>query len=327
MCARILMSMAVVLFAIGMVTGAEPEKSAVELRSDVLVMGLPLAECEKGVYQIRLTGNVDKNGKGSGVLELDPNAPTFDELGFRSVGGNLPAISLECTLKIVKRKKFTMPDSPRIAAPLREVEWVIYAIEGPKITSKLFLTMEANVWSWSRLLVHDKEGKVRYVVAMRQPPPPEPCHPGCFPVGTPIRTPDGTQPVESIREGDVVTTVSPDGTASSHKVVSVFTTKNRLIEVRTESGNLVTTQTQPLALADGGMRAAGELKVGDRIWRWDGQARKAATVRSVSSTGREEPVFNVVLGDSAIFIADDFLARSKPPLHAPSTPKGADIKP
>jgi hypothetical protein len=136
---------------------------------------------------------------------------------------------------------------------------------------------------------------------------------GCFPAGTPIRTPDGARPVETIREGDVVTTVNRDGTASSHKVMSVFTTRNRLIEVRTDAGTLVTTQTQPLPLADGGIRAAGGLKVGERLWRWDGHERTAVTVQSVSSTRREEPVFNVVLGDSVIFIANDFLARSTPP--------------
>jgi hypothetical protein len=146
----ILVSAAIAILAIGMAKGAEPEKTAIELRSDVLVMGLPLSECEKGVYQIRLTGNVDNKGEGNGILELDPNAPTFDELGFQTVGSILPVVKLDCSIKVAKKKKFMMPDSPRIAAPLREVEWVIYSLEGPKIKSKLFLTMEASVWGWSR---------------------------------------------------------------------------------------------------------------------------------------------------------------------------------
>jgi hypothetical protein len=53
-------------------------------------------------------------------------------------------------------------------------------------------------------------------------------------------------------------------------VEGVFVTTNRLIEVRTSAGSLVTTETQPLALADGGLRAAGELKAGDEVWRWVG---------------------------------------------------------
>jgi hypothetical protein len=102
------------------------------------------------------------------------------------------------------------------------------------------------------------------------------------------------------------------------KVVAVFTTRNRLVEVRTEAGDLVTTETQPLALAGGGLRAAGELKPGDRVFRWDGRARQAVTVRSVTATGRQEQVFNLILGEPAIFVAGGFLVRSKPP-PPPST--------
>jgi hypothetical protein len=149
---------------------------------------------------------------------------------------------------------------------------------------------------------------------LRAPAPlTKPCHPGCFPAGTQVHIPTGTQPVERVREGDLVTAVGPDGSVSPGKVASVFTTKNRLVEVRTDAGDLVTTETQPLALADGGLRAAGELQAGDRVFRWDGRERLAVTVRSVSATGREEPVFNLILGDSASFVANGFLVRSKPP--------------
>jgi len=83
--------------------------------------------------------------------------------------------------------------------------------------------------------------------------------------------------------------------------------------VKTDAGNLLTTETQPLALVDGALRAAGDLKAGDRIWRWDAVERRAVTVKSVSATGREERVFNLVLGEPTVFVANGFLARSKPP--------------
>ena len=38
-----------------------------------------------------------------------------------------------------------------------------------------------------------------------------------------------------------------------------------------------------------------------------------AVVREVVDTGRDEPVFNLILGDSAVFVAGGFLARGKPP--------------
>jgi hypothetical protein len=147
-----------------------------------------------------------------------------------------------------------------------------------------------------------------------------PCHPGCFPAGTPILTPGGTRPVERVRAGDLVTTVGPGGAAAAGKVLAVFATRNRLVEVRTEAGGLVTTETQPLALASGGLRAAGELQAGDRVFRWDGGTRRAVAVRSVALTGRQERVFNLILGAPAVFVADGFLVRSKPPAPASAAP-------
>ena len=48
--------------------------------------------------------------------------------------------------------------------------------------------------------------------------------------------------------GDLVTTVGPDGVAAAGKVASVFVTRNRLVELRTETGILLTTATQPFSL-------------------------------------------------------------------------------
>jgi hypothetical protein len=164
----------------------------------------------------------------------------------------------------------------------------------------------------------------------RQRPPPviplEPCHPGCFPAGTTIMVPNGSKPIDRVNEGDRVTTVGTDGIGSEAEVAAVFVTRNRLLEVHTDAGNLVTTQTQPLALVGGGLRAAGELKAGDRIFRWNSSERQTVTVRTVSATGREENVFNLILVEPGIFVANGFLARSKPP--APSArPPAEDIIP
>ena len=145
----------------------------------------------------------------------------------------------------------------------------------------------------------------------RQPHYP-PCHPGCFPAGTLVRVPQGTTPIERIRAGDSVITVGANGQPAPGEVVSVFITTNRLVNVRTDSGSLETTQTQPVCLKTGELRAAGELQAGDTIWRWDGAGRKATTVREVTA-GRVATVFNLVLGDPTVFIAGDFLVRSKPP--------------
>ncbi len=82
------------------------------------------------------------------------------------------------------------------------------------------------------------------------------------------------------------------------------------------SPEILSADTQPLSLVDGGLRAAGELKPGDRIHSWDGQERGTIAVRSVTATDREAQVFNLVLGEPVLFIADGILARSKPPASA-----------
>ncbi len=140
-----------------------------------------------------------------------------------------------------------------------------------------------------------------------------PCHPGCFPAGTLVATPIGLRAIESIKAGEAVTLVGPDGVAMSGPVHSVFKTDNRLVEIQTEAGSIRTTLTQPLCLKAGGFRTAEDLKVGDEIWRWVEGKRQAARVTGVSKTDVDAAVFNLVVGESAVFVAGGFLARGKPP--------------
>lgn len=299
-----------------MVPAAEPEKVIVDLFGGVDGRGLALAECRTAVYRFQLIAQVDANGEGKGTLVLDPSRSLVDEFGYPQSTETRPPVKLDCSLKLVKKKKI-LREEGRLGAPAIEVECRQFSITGPKITSRLTLATEAGEeWSFARLLVPDQDGKGRFVVYLRGPALAEPCHPGCFPAGTSILIPGGAKPIEDFRAGDLVTTVTEDGIRRQGQVVSMSVTRNRLIEVRTEGGTLITTATQPLALASGGLRAAGKLKAGDRIHAWDGQARRNVGVKSVDVTGREEQVFNLILGEPVLFVADGFLARSKPPVAA-----------
>jgi hypothetical protein len=307
---------------------AEPEKKTLELRSGLISPELPLAESGKGVYSLRLAARTDKSGDWSGTLELSPNAPTYSEFGAETWSYTLPQIKLDCSLKYLKTAKVRTATGPRIGAPERDVDWLLFEVRGPKITSPLFLaTATEDKWKFARILVHDKDGKVKYSVNLHEPGLPEPCHPGCFPAGTMIYVPGGKTLVERIRAGDVVTTVGPDGKSSKGKVASIFVTNNRLIEVSTDAGDLITTETQPLALVAGALKAAGELKAGDKIYRWVEGKRKATTVKTVTPTLREEKVFNLILGDPVLFIANGFLARSKPPAKIERIDPDAPVRP
>jgi hypothetical protein len=141
----------------------------------------------------------------------------------------------------------------------------------------------------------------------------EPCHPGCFPRGTPVETPDGTRRIETIGPGDWITTVRTDGAMVTSSVQSVFKTENRHWKVVTDRGILFTTQTQPLCLSFDKMSPAGELQQGDSILCYSDGTIQSARVLEITETERAESVFNLVIGDLEVFIAGGYLARSKPP--------------
>jgi hypothetical protein len=141
----------------------------------------------------------------------------------------------------------------------------------------------------------------------------EPCHPGCFPRGTLVETPSGLRAVEGIEAGESILAFLPSGETRVVSVQTVFVTDNRIWKVETQAGSLFTTQTQPLCIADGTTVQAGKLQPGDQILRRQGEENVAVRVLSVTSTDRVEKVFNLILGNSEIFVANGFLARSKPP--------------
>lgn len=304
------------------VFAADSSKRSIDFNSERIgVLGLPLSESKEPTYRVVITGQVGDNGEGRGLLVLDlTEPPVYDQFGFVTTAAPTREIKLDCVIKLVNRttKVFTV----RVGGPgsdkyeeVRET-WTLYSITGSKITSRLFLALPPDSpYPVGRFLVQDNKGTVKHSIGLIPPPQPEPCHPGCFPAGTVVRVPGGTTPIEQVKPGAMVTTISTEGLVASAKVETVFVTRNRLLEVRTMSGTLVTTETQPLALEGGDYRLVGELKPGDRIWRWSDGKRLAVPVLSVKMTGREAQVFNIILGAPTTFIAGDFLARSKPPVE------------
>lgn len=310
-----------VLFLSLMVTSAsliDDKESKLELNSEYFASGLPVSIQDKYVtaYGFRLTGSLKPGSGGGGVLMYNPNGPTFDEFGYVSQTYDQQWVGQECTLKFVKKGTVRVQVGRRIGGEEKDIEWTLYEIKGPKITSKLFLAMKQNEGQLhGRLLLHDDQGKVKNAVNVYgpDPRPQEPCHPGCFPAGTKIAVGRETKAIETIKVGDSINTIGKDGKQGQGKVTFIFVTTNRLYEVRSDKGKLVTTETQPLSLASGVLRVAGELREGDQIVRWIDRVRSLVTVKEVVVTKRYEPVYNLVLGEPTLFIANGYLARSKPP--------------
>jgi hypothetical protein len=313
----------------GLASAADSDKKSVELSGVIEGRGLPMAECDTDVRRIQLSFKLDKKGDGAGTLVLDCTPNPVDEFGFPITIKAVPPVKLDCTIKLVQTKKvLTEGPIPPVAAGAVEVDWELFEVTGPKIVSKISLAREAGPnWPYARFVWASKEGKNRMAIMLHGPAPAvdmqriQPCHPGCFPSGTPIQIPGGAKAVEDLRAGDTVTTVGADGKAGKGKIAAMFVTRNLLVEVNIEGKTLITTETQPLSLADGKLKAAGELKAGDRIYAWSKGERTVAAVKSVVATGREARVYNLVLGDPVLFVADGFLARSKPPAVVIAPPR------
>jgi hypothetical protein len=311
----------------------------VRLNSALVNPGLPLAESKYPVYSVHLAADVNGKGEGKGKLTLAVTPPNYDEYGDFVTGTEVdrvdrpqkdqrPPVVLDCAVEFVKAGFVSRVNTP-------ETRRAVFRLKGPKITSALFVATTGPGLTSGRLLVHGKDQRVEYVVDLAEFKPivgdggglPIPCHPGCFPAGTLVLVPGGAKRIELVRAGDTVTTIGPDGRPARGVVQEVFTSKNQLVEVRTDNGAVVTTAAQPLCLTQGGFRRAGELKVGDRIWQWRNGRRVETVVREVAATGMEAPVFNLILGDSAIFVAGNFLARGKPPAEGSVPVVGATSPP
>ncbi len=318
--------LAVVLLAPGAVCCAPPAAAKVVLLSGQFAPGIPLPESVHPVYGVRLNAEVDVRGEGKGTLTFTTTPPNYDEYGDlvngretdgvdRSRKNAKPPEVLDCTIEFVKVGAIGhVNDSPTKRS--------VYRLKGPKVTTALTFVSTGPGLAAGRLLVPGQDGRTEYVVEMWVQPPPvkngleKPCHPGCFPAGTLVRVPGGVAKIEALKVGDTVTTVGADGKASPGKVTHLYETTNKLVEVTTDGGTALTTPEQPLSLVAGGLRKAGDLKAGDRVWRWVGGERQAATVATVTATGRTATVYNLILGGSAVFVAGDFLARGKPPADA-----------
>jgi hypothetical protein len=149
-------------FVLSGATTAEPVRPDVELQSEALTPGLVLSESRRPVHQVRLLVEATA---GRGALVLDPNVPEFDESGglvggirtsqAGKEGGPLRVVELRCVIASMTAG----PDG-----------WLLFRLEGPKITSSLRLATRGRVGEGgpARLLVLGADKKVKTVVRLMQ---------------------------------------------------------------------------------------------------------------------------------------------------------------
>ena len=118
--------------------------------------------------------------------------------------------------------------------------------------------------------------------------------------------------IETIEAGDYVLGVDKKGKTHMTKVHSAFVTENYLVEIETDSGRLTTTGKQPLCLACGCCKTAGELVIGDEMLRWENGEVRPTKVQAINRTGRLVQVFNLVLEDQDFYISGGLQVQQAP---------------
>ena len=91
---------------------------------------------------------------------------------------------------------------------------------------------------------------------------------GCFAAGTPIRTPEGSIPIEEIKPGDVVLSRSefdPSGPVETRVVEEVFVRTAPVLELRVGGRTIATSCEHPFFAQHRGWTPAKELERGDRV--------------------------------------------------------------
>ncbi|MBI5584589.1 MAG: Hint domain-containing protein [Deltaproteobacteria bacterium] len=134
---------------------------------------------------------------------------------------------------------------------------------------------------------------------------------GCFPAGTVIVTPQGERPIERLAAGDEILAVDPDGRPIRSRVKTILVNKNPLVKIKTPGGSQLATADHPFSLGDGRFRAAGDLRVGDRITRWKEGRLVAEKVRGIEAGPGEGLVFNLEVDEPHTFIAGGLVVHNK----------------
>lgn len=134
---------------------------------------------------------------------------------------------------------------------------------------------------------------------------------GCFPAGTPIRTPTGDVPIETLAPGDDLLAVDPQGKVITTKAESIHRTQSLPFTVRTDRGPLRTTLDHPLALSNGDFVPADQLQSGNLILSWEHGVLRPATILGSAPEEWPQAVYNLSVTWPHTFMADGFVVHNK----------------
>jgi len=278
-------------------------------------LGTPAAELTSGV----LTNPIHIGKAKATTIRISPGEKpgtinvtfSLSEFGFNAFGDPVPRPNKADSVRNVT---FSLSANETVD-PLKQgrKRYSLVSTTKGESEGEFALVAPAKAGGQYALLLLDKDGKTSATVALKlNTLPLPPCHPGCFPAGTLINTPTGTKAIESIVVGDEVTTIAA-GKPVVGKVVALFGGESRLVEIETAAGKLVCTPKQPLHLASGETKSAGQVVAGDKLLRWvDGKVVPTEIV-SLKTGEIAATIHNLILAERGTFVADGYMVKSKPP--------------
>ncbi len=134
---------------------------------------------------------------------------------------------------------------------------------------------------------------------------------GCFPGGTPIQTPAGQVPIETLVPGDDVLAVDPQGNVVTTQVERIHQTKSLPFIVQTDRGALTTTVDHPLAMPDGRYVRAGDLQSLNEVLSWERGVLLPTTILGSAPEEWPRVVYNLSVTWPHTFLAAGFVAHNK----------------
>jgi hypothetical protein len=128
---------------------------------------------------------------------------------------------------------------------------------------------------------------------------------GCFEAGTPVATPAGNVPIESLRPGDAVLA---EGGAIARVAGTCAVTPDHYLRIDLGSATVDVTEEHPFAIARGEFVEARRLRVGDSLIRQNGER---ATIRSIAEIPAIHTAYNLTVTPAESFFAAGILVHNK----------------
>src|SRR5438552_10108519 len=145
---------------------------------------------------------------------------------------------------------------------------------------------------------------------------------GCFLPDTPSLRADGSSvPISQVRSGEALITFTADGAIVRARVREVFTHEvDEFFVVATDAASLRVTAEHPFYIGNGTFKTLESLRVGDRVFAYDGRGLSEQTILKMERVGARVRVYNLQTDSPHTFFANGIAVHNKGGCFPSGTP-------